>query len=681
MWQFVADSETNTLDITTLRLPDFHLNALHFLEPPPLLNLTIEKLKFNGNIIEVDIGLRHPFLGAVKFTGFDVCGIVITNGSVTGFTDTALRMAGKGDMRLLNPDGYSRWWNPAEFPHTTTMLGYRDGLLGTPDSSGHYNSTLNAYKYFCDDFVNPDDPMTVVTQGKRGIFAAGQKNIRYYTIELGSAGLVFNYAVDACWKFPLGDPPYTAPDDFPPKANRTEPWNIRVHESKNTLWNDGTGNGGDLKLRLDVYDWFNAGMNAIRVESPGNFPMVESAAPVGGGAGYSTYEVEILDATPAQDEINLLICAISEESDFEGFLPGINTTAYFTYTADVSGGLPGDKFKNIPLREGFIPWDLAVDPVNGELLIIYNDFQVWKYLPSDDYQVPAPSQPFCALDPQLPDGDPYPLNISKGFIDISPNHYTIVGFQRQVNDFVRRAWFHHIDPSGAEVAVGYEIYPAWGVVAGGGTGTFANNHFGIWGYYWGWPSGGYDTWADRTQETDYSAIIKYKKNIPYNSVNDKDQNPGHMIRGFEFDKDGENFWVLKSYLGQPAYWGSRFSMSEASGIFFSGAFFGTGIQGDNDDTFNEPRDITRDAQNRYMILDKLSNGTPRIKGWDVSGSSGSIPGQSIGGVDLTVIIGPPLKFDCDDYIHPTYGNMVFVIHGDDTVGYFLSIYFPGELPW
>ena len=93
-------------------------------------------------------------------------------------------------------------------------------------------------------------------------------------------GLIFNYAVDANWEFPQGDPPYTAPDDFPPAANRAEAWNITVTETENTLYNDGEESGGDLSLAINVYDWFNADMNTVRVESPGNFAMLESAIAV-----------------------------------------------------------------------------------------------------------------------------------------------------------------------------------------------------------------------------------------------------------------------------------------------------------------------------------------------------------------------------------------------------------------
>ena len=103
-----------------------------------------------------------------------------------------------------------------------------------------------------------------------------QKNVRHYTIEM-NAGLTFNYAVDACWKMPVGSPPWTAPDDFGPKANRTEAWMASVTETENTLWNDGMANGGGISLSIDVYDWFDVELNSLRIESPGNFTMVVSA--------------------------------------------------------------------------------------------------------------------------------------------------------------------------------------------------------------------------------------------------------------------------------------------------------------------------------------------------------------------------------------------------------------------
>jgi hypothetical protein len=338
LWQGVIDPAAETVEFIPLRTSESHLNALPFLEPPALAFITLETLQFNGNIIEADIGIRHPFLGLTEFTGFDVCGVFITNGSITGFGNPALRMAGAGDTRLLNPDGYSRWWNPAEFPvNTGTMYSYNDGLLGTPHASANYDCTLNGYKYFADE-LGPNDPVSDATPSRRGIFSAGQKNVRHYTIELGNDGLVFNYAVDTSWEMPIGPAPWSAPDDFGPGANRPEAWNVVVNITKNSLWNDGTECGGTLELLIDVYDHFNSELNTISIESPANFPFVESTSPVGGGDGYSSYEISTFDATPAQDSIDVLISVVSEEG-YGGYIPGENVTAYFTLNVPV-GEIP-----------------------------------------------------------------------------------------------------------------------------------------------------------------------------------------------------------------------------------------------------------------------------------------------------------------------------------------------------
>lgn len=341
MWQFVADPVRGTLEIIPLRQAELHLNALPFLEPPPNVYLTLESLEFNGNIIEADIGLRHPFLGLLEFSGFDVCGILITNGSVTGFDDPDLRMAGDGDTRLLNPDGWSRWWNPSEFPvNEGTVFSYNDGLLGSPDSFADYNCTLNGYKFFCDDLSDPDTPLSDVDISSRCMFSAGQKNVRHYTIEIGSGGLIFNYAIDANWEFPQGDPPWMVPDDFGPNANRVEAWNISITELENTLWNDGSENGGDLSLLVDVWDHFDADLNTVKIESSGNFDVTSSSTAVGGGEGYSTYQIDIEEATPAPDSIELFITIESEDIGYGDLLPGKNVSVYFFHSVPVDDETP-----------------------------------------------------------------------------------------------------------------------------------------------------------------------------------------------------------------------------------------------------------------------------------------------------------------------------------------------------
>ncbi len=363
MWQFTADPASETLDVVPLRVADLHLNAMPFLEPPAKLYLTIETLEFNGDIIDIDIGLRHPFLGMDKYTGFDVCGIFITKGNKTGFDDPDLVMAGEGDTRLLNPDGLTRWWNPAEFPvNNGTMFSYQDGMLGTPHAFANYNCTLNAYKYFCDDLDDPNDPMSDVTLENRGLFSAGQKDVRHYTIKMAS-GLVFNYAVDANWKSPIGSLPWTIPDDFPPDANRVEAWNVSITEISNSLYYNDSGCGGGLSLSIDVYDWFNADLNSVRVESPGNFDSAFSDIPTGGGEGFSTYQIDIIDAYPiTAGLIDLLIAVESEAAGYQGLLPGENISAYFPYQTTVAAGtqpVVGDLS---------FYWECPGDPCPGEII-------------------------------------------------------------------------------------------------------------------------------------------------------------------------------------------------------------------------------------------------------------------------------------------------------------------------
>jgi len=363
LWQFTADPVNRTLDVVPLRLADMHLNAIPFLEPPVNVYLTIESLAFNGDMIDVDIGLRHPFLGLTEFTGFDVCGVFISNGSKTGFDDPDLVMAGEGDTRLMNPDGLTRWWNPAEFPvNNGTIFSYQDGMLGTPDAIADYNSTLNGYKYFCDDLDDPNDPMSEVTQESRGYFSAGQKNVRHYTIKIAS-GLVFNYAVDASWKMPTGSSPWTVPDDFPPDANRTEAWNVSISEINNALYYNNEGSGGALSLSIDVYDWVNAGLNTVRVESPGNFDSGFSNTPVGGGEGYSTYEIDITDAYPiTAGMIDLLITVECEAEGYQGLLPGKTVCAYFPYQTTVASG------SQPVVGDLSFYWECPGDPCPGHII-------------------------------------------------------------------------------------------------------------------------------------------------------------------------------------------------------------------------------------------------------------------------------------------------------------------------
>ena len=343
LWQFEADPTAGTLDATPLREAAMHLNALPFLEPPPLYYLTIESpVEFSGNLVDVDIGLRHPFPGLKEFTGFDARGIIITSGNKSGFHDSGIRYAGPGSTRLLNADGLTRWWNPKEFPYEqgSTIFGYVDGLLGTPDSTAHFSSTINGFKYYSDD-LGVDDGLEKLNPEHRGYFTAGKKNVRHYTIELGTAGLVFNYAVDASWEFPLDKPPnVNVPESFGLEANAPEPFRLKVVETDNSLWRQGTSFGGSLSLGLSVFSFRNtANMSVVTIEAPGYFGYKEFNNLQ--GDGYTAAVTANLSPTnlPVK-EVTLLIGAQSPEIGYQNKLPGKPITSYCLYTAAVSPTKP-----------------------------------------------------------------------------------------------------------------------------------------------------------------------------------------------------------------------------------------------------------------------------------------------------------------------------------------------------
>ncbi len=343
MFNLVCEPEKNNLDITPLRGSSFHLNALRFLEPPSNLHLRIAgPIKITGNILDANLAIVHPFLGLTKYTGFDVCGIIFTHGSDTGFHNPDIVMAGPGDTRLLNADGYSRWWNPSEFPHGETMFNYKDGLLGTPSGAADYNCTVNGYKYYADG-LEGNTPLSELDPARRGMFSAGQIRTRHYQIDI-SGGLIFNYAIDACWRVPSGNSPYDAPDDFPEDANRAEAYNINVTEVFNTLFYEDSYQigGGNLKLSIDVYDHFNCSLNKVYGESLDGLPFVGMTAPVSGNETFSTYELDFHGSELTHAGTGRMLIEVrSEETGYPPVLPEEPLCAYFVYEFDISSENPG----------------------------------------------------------------------------------------------------------------------------------------------------------------------------------------------------------------------------------------------------------------------------------------------------------------------------------------------------
>lgn len=316
-----ADPEAGTLDIEPLREANKHINAVWYLQAGEQY-LTVEsqpQFSNGGKQLDVDIGIRHPIADPI-FTGFDVRAIFISEGDVDGWADPTMRVAGPNQTRLMNPDGYTRWWNPEEFTHGG-IYGYLHGNLGHHILPGDA-AILNGFKYFSDG-LGKDDDLSALAAATRGVFSSNTKQFRHFTISL-MGGLKFNYAVDASWAMPTKVPPIGL-DDFPPHANQLEPYRIEVDEWVNTLWYDGSSCGGNIFYYITAYDWQGSStIGGAFLEIPNL--NIENALNniIDIGPNHVTWEFraynpDISKAGPA----DVLVSVYSPEGDYQGPYTGV----------------------------------------------------------------------------------------------------------------------------------------------------------------------------------------------------------------------------------------------------------------------------------------------------------------------------------------------------------------------
>ncbi|MCX6644817.1 MAG: hypothetical protein NTY09_00440 [bacterium] len=379
-WTVTLDAQNLTADVASLRTAEFHLNILPFLEWKGRSTLLINNFTIDtvNNTASIDIGIKHPFPGLLRYSIFDTRGIIITDGTMNNFaSDPEIVCSKPNELRITNADGMTRWWNPREFPIYGLMLGYSDGVYGQRDSIIHFSSTLNPFKYYSEDFdsysVLPDD----LNFDDRGVFIAnGTAKWRHFDFDFGDELMFakFNYLFDACWEWyddyheeyqPTLD---DIPDPFfPISANSPEPFALKVNENENSLFYvNPTEFGGNLDLSVDVYDWqgmkrpdgIPTEVSDVIVESPalmGSEIVHGSLVPGSGDGHYSTWTADLLNCHPdGVDGQDLLVTVKSTEGSYS-LVFGVDTkfsgsadviAAYFLYTPVVSPDMPPD-YKSI----------------------------------------------------------------------------------------------------------------------------------------------------------------------------------------------------------------------------------------------------------------------------------------------------------------------------------------------
>lgn len=217
-WEGVVSDSLDSVAMSPVRNANFHLNARRMLEN----TWCTECLKVLGGhanpektILYVDIEITHPYAD-IYYTGFDVRGILITNGSMYfPAMDETIAYTKMGDFTCINPDGYTKFWNTNDFPPGSgpfPILEYSKGNFAWP---GKFSATVNPFIKFSEE--------------PRDHFPAGGSITRTFELNIIPGPMWFGYAVDASWEPPLVEPVTDIWTDFPPTANALEPSVLSVY--------------------------------------------------------------------------------------------------------------------------------------------------------------------------------------------------------------------------------------------------------------------------------------------------------------------------------------------------------------------------------------------------------------------------------------------------------------------
>ena len=263
-WQCELDPGVQEINIVPARTTQLHINIAKAIDASMGMSLQLipGESDYPNGLFVVRMGITHPFPGLTEFSAFDVRTILITTAEHTAGD---FNLPGENDPSVLNPDGYTRWWNPLDFP-VPGFLGYNPGAFGKDPPPGmSISSTINPYKQFATALTDYYEVkyLTMVPPNSelgRGVLHDDTTNYRKWEFQFPvtpeGVKIYFNYAVDVSWEMPDNVPPMV-PNDFPIEANCPEAFIVDAKVTGNTLWaiSGSPLGGGQLSLEIDVWDW------------------------------------------------------------------------------------------------------------------------------------------------------------------------------------------------------------------------------------------------------------------------------------------------------------------------------------------------------------------------------------------------------------------------------------------
>jgi len=292
-YDIYLDPEAQTMEAVLNRNVMLTVNIVKILNKnPAALGFSFNGTEVGPGYLDVslDLSITHPFGGNPGLNGYDVRGILCTNGTETLETNSDLiypSLSGPSQT-ITNADGYTRWFNPLEFV-SPGLFGYTDGIAKSKNFDG--TCTLNPFKYFASGILADDDAydFLVANSDASGTFASGAEVARTYEIRFGlpNPGIQYGYAIMANWDG-------VAPGDHP--ANSDEAIAISVDVEPSLWFTDGSNSGGNLLLDIFIFGWADQ-PDQIHIEST-----VLSAAysltagemtPTDSGDFWASYHVEI----------------------------------------------------------------------------------------------------------------------------------------------------------------------------------------------------------------------------------------------------------------------------------------------------------------------------------------------------------------------------------------------------
>ncbi len=378
VWDVFLDPVSGTAEIAQLRSADFTCNVVRFLQPPVapsnLISIAVDSsTDWATGYVVVDVTIGHPFPGLDRFTGFDVRGAVIANGSISGIADANILYGGEESVRLLNADGMTRWFNPMEFTSYGKMFGFTNGAFGLPGTD--FSATLNPYKCYCEGLGAQDDMVGFFSDpacpNPRGMFRCADTLARRFELQFpmigGSPKYRFQYAVIASWDLSDPDPPVDVPDDFPLSANCAEAYAFSAADQSDMFYTDPNNKGGTMRLLVRVFDHQGpqqpagvlAEIAAIHLETPDGLittgglasfdPMALQSAMVSQDEKSATFLLEVPQVDPTgQGEVPVLVVIESAfPSTYDSGIPGFafpdgNLASYLAASVSVGPGVQGD---------------------------------------------------------------------------------------------------------------------------------------------------------------------------------------------------------------------------------------------------------------------------------------------------------------------------------------------------